>query len=570
MVESEQLLAKTAGVLHPQFSYFSPMRRPEYFKNAWLGRLLVCSIVFLCPVIAVAQSVDTLRQIDNLFSHWNNATPGGSVAVERDGKIIYHKAFGLSDLEYNVPNTIETIFEGGSLSKQFTAMAALLLVSEGKLSLQDDVRKYVPELPSYPGTITIQHLLNHTSGLKDWGVIGSIEGWPRTTRVYTQELALQIICRQRSLNFYPGNEYSYSNSNYSLLVTIVERISKRSLADFTQEKLFGPAGMRNTQWRDNFKEVIPGRAVAYERSGGKYLQDMPFENVHGHGGVLTTTGDLVVWNRQLATHQIGGDQVYKMRIQQGKLNGGKDISYASGLSVQKRNGFTEINHTGATAGYRAVLSYYPEKKLSIAILSNDGSFSPGLAGGQVADIFLGKSQPRKQPTANIAGSEEALKKFEGIYRSVREFDVFTLTYSPGKISSHDGALHVLHPDTLYLDGLYWIAKKPGQMLLKNTGDTATYVKVNPPKTDVASLKEFVGQYQSTEANTIYNVEWRDSGIWINIPAHGSFKLTPSFLDGFLADDEDLYEFKRTKGVVDRFEISTSRAERIPFLKTKAK
>ncbi len=526
-------------------------------------------LVLLIGSIAHAQlpSADTLQRIDQFFSHWNNATPGGVVTVERNGKIIYNKAFGIADLEHNVPNMTETIFEGGSLSKQFTAAAALLLVTEGKLALTDDVRKYIPELPSYPGVITIQQLLNHTSGLKDWGVIGGISGWPRTTRVYTQELALQIICRQRSLNFYPGSEYSYSNSNYSLLVTIIERITKQSLAEFTRTRLFEPAGMKTTQWRDNFREIIPNRSIAYERSEGKYVQEMPFENVHGHGGILTTTQDLIVWNHQLATHTIGGEPVYQMRTQKGKLSGGKEITYAGGLVISARNGFKEISHTGATAAYRAALYYYPGKKLTVAILSNDGTFNPGGGATQVADVFLGKAEPPKAPIKNITASEESLKRFDGIFRSARGYDVFTLDCSSRKVSNDGKTLQVLHADTLYLDREYLIAKKPGQILLKNPSDTNTYVRVKSPVTDVTYLKTLTGPYRSDEADAAYTIELRGNDLWINRPPHGAFKLTPSFYDGFLSADMDLYEFKRTKkGIVDRFELSTSRAERLPFSK----
>jgi CubicO group peptidase (beta-lactamase class C family) len=267
--------------------------------------LLVCTLC-LSFFFAQSQVIDTTRLIDEIFSNWNNATPGGSVLVAKADKIMYQKAFGLADLEHNTPNTTETIFEAGSVSKQFTAASILLLSTEGKLSAQDDVRKYIPELPVYDAPILIQHLLNHTSGLKDWGVIGSLTGYPRTTRVYTQALALEIICKQKSLNFTPGTEYSYSNSNYSLLVTIVERVSGMSLAEFTRTRFFDPLGMKHTKWRNNFREVIPNRAVAYSRTASGYEQQMPFENIHGHGGLLTTPADLMKWNTLLVTHAIGG------------------------------------------------------------------------------------------------------------------------------------------------------------------------------------------------------------------------------------------------------------------------
>lgn len=540
---------------------------------------LLSAILALLVLSAFAQRADTLRQIDQLFAPYHNATPGVSVAVERDGKLIYHKAFGLADLEHGVPNTTTTIFEAGSVSKQFTAAAILLLATEGKLSLDDDVRKYIPELPAYDKPITIRHCMNHTSGLKDWGSVGALSGWPRTTRVYTLDLALQIICRQKSLNFSPGSEYSYSNSGYTLMVVIIERITKMTLAEFTRTRLFEPAGMKHTQWRDNFRQVIPGRAVAYRWRSGVYEEEMPFEHIHGHGGLLTTTEDLIRWNHQLENPTIGGAGMINLREQQGILTNGQTISYAGGLFVNSHNGFREVSHTGATAGYRAYLGWFPKKKLAIALLSNDGTFNPGGIGSQIADIFLGK-QP-SPPLLNRPGidvPETVLKRYEGIYRSVRNFDTFTLTVKDGKVWSNKKALTVLHPDTLYLDRLYWIMKKNGQILLRSSGDTGTYVKVRKPEdaslpgsSTQASpylkyLETLVGVYHSEEADATYRAEVRDGALWLNMVPPGPWKLEPVFYDGFTADG-DLYEFKRNKKEqVLALEVSIGRAERIVFRK----
>lgn len=516
---------------------------------------------------AYAQNADTLQRIDQLFSRWNNATPGVSVAIERNGKMIYQKAFGLADLEHATPNTTETIFEAGSVSKQFTAAAILLLATEGKLSLDDDVRKYVPELPVYDKTITIRHLMNHTSGLKDWGSVGALSGWPRTTRVYTLDLALQIICRQKSLNFSPGSEYSYSNSGYTLMVVIIERISKMSLAEFTRTRLFEPAGMKNTKWRDNFREVVPHRAVAYRRNSGVYEQEMPFEHIHGHGGLLTTTEDLIRWNHQLDKPTIGSADMVKLREQQGMLTNGQTISYAGGLFVTSHNGFREVSHTGATAAYRAYLGWFPEKKICIALLSNDGSFNPGGIGSQIADIFLGKAPspvPLNRPSLALA--EASLKRYEGTYRSLRTFDVFTMSVKDGKVWSNNRALTVLHADTLYHDRLYWIMKKGGQILLKTPADTGTYVKVKAPALTPNYPQELTGTYRSDEADASWRIEVRDGALWAIQTPPGPWKLEPSFYDGFLADG-DLYEFKRNKkGKVVSLEVSVGRAERVVFWK----
>lgn len=538
-------------------------------KRVTLTLLLAVTI----QLTVSAQSRDTMQWIDGLFSHWNNATPGASVAISRNGKIIYKKAFGLADLEHLAPNTTETIFECGSVSKQFTAMSILLLAKDGRLNLQDDVGKHVPELPSYGKPIRIQHLLNHTSGLKDWGTIGALAGWPRTTKVYTQDLALQIICKQQSLNFTPGSEYSYSNTNYSLLVTIVERVSGMSLEKFTRIRFFEPLDMKSTRWRSNFRQIIPGRAIAYATTRDGYEQQMPFENIYGHGGLLTTTSDLLKWNTLLENHTIGGDDVFKQRIKKGRLNNGEEINYASGLFIGKITGQDEIQHSGATAGYRGWLAYYPQTKLSVALLSNDGSFQPAAVGAQIAEIFLGKSVPHPEPAMAIVQPED-LKRFQGTYRSIRHFDAITLEYKDGRIhaSTHNTEkekdVKPLHRDTLYLDGQRWVYLTPDLIMTTDATDTLRYARVAPPSTDPTKLKALEGTYWSDEAEVVFEIKLRGNQLLAQRKPTQSFPLHASFHDGFFSDTSQLFEFLRNKqGVVTVLLVSQSRAERVRFIKT---
>jgi hypothetical protein len=340
-----------------------------------------------------------------------------------------------------------------------------------------------------------------------------------------------------------------------------------SLAEFTRTRLFEPAGMKKTKWRDNFREVIPNRAVAYRRNNGVYEQEMPFEHIHGHGGLLTTTEDLIQWNHQLEKPTIGGSNMVNLREQQGLLTNGQTISYAGGLFVAVHNGFREVSHTGATAGYRAYLGWFPEKKLSIALLSNDGGFNPGGIGSQIADIFLGKTpSPAALNRPSLTVAEASLKRYEGTYRSLRTFDVLTMSLKDGKIWSNDRALTVLHADTLYLDRFYWIMKKGGQILLKTPADTATYVKMKSPAVTPDYLQELTGAYLSDEADASWRIEVRDGALWATQTPPGPWKLEPAFYDGFRSDG-DLYEFKRNKkGKVVSLEVSVGRAERVVFRK----
>lgn len=403
-------------------------------------------LLFLLVKTTFAQQNDTTARIDKLFSSWNNSTPGGSILVARGEKILYQKAFGLADLERNVPNTVNTIFEAGSVSKQFTAFSILLLESEGKLKLTDDVRKYIPELPVYEAPITILHLFNHTSGLKDWGSIGALSGWPRGSRDYTLALGLHIIFKQKTTNFKPGNEYSYSNSNYTLLAEIVQRVSKQSLEDFTRDRLFKPMGMTNTRWRSNFRDIIPNRAQAYSRNGDGYQLEMPFEHIYGHGGLLTTTSDLLKWNRILETHQLGGDALHVKRMQRGKLNDGKEIYYAAGIQNGVWNNVTEIGHSGATAGYRSWLAYYPSKKLTVALLSNDASFANIDVGHEIAEVYFGpepKEVRHEVSTISTDGFIFDPKQFAGSYYSEEAECTFKIIENNGALEAVNDALETI-------------------------------------------------------------------------------------------------------------------------------
>ena len=255
-------------------------------------------LVPLCPAQKLTPPPDARDRVDRIFSRFHRDNgPGCAVAASLDGATALSAAYGMADLEHDVPLRPDSIFEAGSVSKQFTAAAVLLLAQQGKLSLDDAVRKYIPELPDYGAPLTIRHLLNHTSGLRDWGSVEAIAGWPRTTRAYTHAHVLDILSRQRALNYPPGAEYSYSNSGYNLAAILVERVAGKPFAEFTREAIFTPLGMSSTSWRDDFRRIVKGRAIAYSENGGVMRQLMPFEDVHGNGGLLTTVGDLLKWNQ---------------------------------------------------------------------------------------------------------------------------------------------------------------------------------------------------------------------------------------------------------------------------------
>jgi CubicO group peptidase (beta-lactamase class C family) len=410
----------------------------------------------LASGLAASQATQTavdLAKVDAVFGRWSTNTAGCAVGVGVGGKSVLEKAYGMADLEHDVPNKADTIFEAGSVSKQFTAAAILLLAAEGKLSIDDPVRKYIPELPDYGSPLTIRHMLNHTSGLRDWGSLAGIAGWPRGTRVHTHAHVIEILSRQQALNFTPGTRYSYSNSGYNLNAVIVSRVSGMPFAEFSQKRIFQPLGMTRTSWRDDYTRIVKDRAIAYSGAGILLRQDMPFENVHGNGGLLTTVGDLLKWNENFVAPKVGDAALVARQQVLSKFPSGNDMTYAAGLMLGVYKGLPEVSHSGSTAGYRAFLTRFPKQHVSVAVLCNAGSADATAAAHAVSDLYLGgranAGAPRPPTPAENRGplvtivpdnsyepSAANLAEFAGTYLSDEIETTLTIEVKNGVLVAH--------------------------------------------------------------------------------------------------------------------------------------
>ncbi len=409
------------------------------------ARLAILAAFLGALALPFPGAAQTPAALDEIFARWDGlASPGCAVGVEQPGVPTLEAAYGMANLEFDIPNSPGTIFEAGSVSKQFTAAAVALLILDGRLGYEDDIRLYLPEMPDYGPTLEIRHLLNHTSGLRDWGAVAAISGWGRGDRTYTHAHVLDIAARQSALNYLPGEAYSYTNTGYNLLVMIVERITGESFADFSRTHIFEPLGMLDTQWRDDYRRIVPGRATAYSPAGeGSYRINQPIENVHGNGGLLTTVADLLRWNAALASGDFGGEGFTELMHRQGVLNDGEVITYASGLQVTRFRGVPVVNHTGATAGYRAYLGRYPERGLSVTVLCNTADANPGGLGGQVSALFLGDAvaamseggggAPTTEPSPWTPTVAE-LQSIAGIYHSYDAETTLEVTVEEGTLT----------------------------------------------------------------------------------------------------------------------------------------
>ena len=351
------------------------------------------------------------EQVDDLFMTWDTKnTPGAAVAVVKGGKIIYKKGYGMAHLEYDIPISPASVFHIASVSKQFTVFATLLLEKQGKLSLDDDIRKYIPEVPDFGKTITLRHLASHTSGLRDqWNLLG-IAGW-RLDDVITKEHVLKLISTQKELNFDPGEEYMYCNTGFTLLAEVVERVSGMSFVDFTSRFIFKPLQMKSTLFYDDHEKIVKNRAYSYYQDSTGYKKSvLSYANV-GATSLFTTVEDLSLWTTNFLTPKVGdADIILKMNTQ-ATLNNGKTFGGALGQFVGKYKGLNEISHGGADAGYRTFLARFPDEDLSVIVFSNDAAFNSGGIAHKVADIYLKdkiKEEPKKEEIKSEVKSEEII------------------------------------------------------------------------------------------------------------------------------------------------------------------
>ena len=269
---------------------------------------LIAVALLTPPHLAAQVSADTAAMIDQVFASFSRTNgPGCTIGIDRNDAPLFRRGYGMASLESNVPMTELSVVESGSVAKQFTAGAITYLALQGKLSLDDPIRKYLPELPDYGSPVTIRMALNHTSGIRDMWTLFELAGMGSGTHLYTMDRALAMVYRQKELNFPPNSAFLYSNSGFLLLAEIVNRVSGQPLARFSEELFFKPLGMTHTQWRDDWNRVVPGRVTAYNRDDNGTLRvDMPFMSVYGAGGLLTTVGDLLKWNYHLNTQRSVG------------------------------------------------------------------------------------------------------------------------------------------------------------------------------------------------------------------------------------------------------------------------
>ena len=394
---------------------------------------------------------DTLKaKVDQLFAEWNRPdSPGAAVAVTRDGEVIYKQGYGMANLEYDIPITTSTIFDIASVSKQFAAFAIVTLSHQGKLSIDDDIRTHLSDVPNFGSTITIRHLLHHTSGLRDWVQSLSIAG-DLMDDVISFKHILKMARHQKALNFEPGAAYLYSNTGYNLLAEIVETVTGDSFREWTDTHIFKPLGMTHSHFHDDYEMILKNRAYSYQAvENGGFKHAVNNTTALGSSSLYSTVEDLAKWILNLETANIGGQTVIEQMHQRGMLNNGEQINYAFGLNIGEYRGLKTVGHSGSWRGFRSHLIRFPDQKFGVVILCNLDTFNPlGLA-EKVADIYLADvlapveaSEPDKaagptEETKPESLTSEQLAEFEGDYYTEELDTTYTIrARGDGLVAQH--------------------------------------------------------------------------------------------------------------------------------------
>ena len=433
-------------------------------------------------------------RVDRIFAQWDRTdSPGCALGVYHNGRVEYARGYGMANLELGVALSPQSVFDIGSTSKQFTAMSIMLLARDGKLSLDDDIRKFIPELPKYKETITIRHILTHTSGIRDYLTLWALAGVDDADLTTDQD-ALDLIVRQRELNFAPGEQWLYSNSGFFLASVIVQRTSGKSLAQFAAERIFAPLGMTHTRFNNDHMAIIANRATGYapRDSGGLATAMSNFEQT-GDGAVQTSIEDLQRWDENFYTGTVGGAETLALMQKTATLNDGKPQTYALGLMVDKYRGLRTVSHGGSWAGYRAELLRFPDEHLSVACLCNLSRTNPSMLARRVAEIYLGdRMTPTGEASVVAAGrqtrdsvasswkpSASDLAAFAGRYESPELETTYSLSVDNGKLMLHRRrsapiALTPTTSDTFRAEGItYRFVREKGRVtgLLVDAGRT---------------------------------------------------------------------------------------------------
>lgn len=563
--------------------------------------LVLHSAAAMADTSDTSQTTELTQRVDALFSAYDAGSPGCALGVIRNGELVYKKGYGNASLEFGVPIDPEnTVFAIGSTSKQFTAAAILLLVQDGKISLTDDIRQYLPEMPNYGKAISIDHMLSHTSGLRDYTVLMTMGTGVREVDYSSDADAMAIILRQTSLNFAPGAHFMYSNTNYFLLAKIVERLSSQPFGTFLQERIFQPLNMRHTRVRDKYDVVVPQRAMGYAPSAtdGYSMKDVNWEQV-GNTGVLSTVSDLAKWDGNFYQPRVGGEWLVKQLQQNAIRRDGIRLSHARGLIVDGAyRGMRSVHHAGDTAAFHAQLFRLPEQRFSAVVLCNVDGVDQTLLSFKVADIFLADeikkrratvAQPGARPAARAPApasmpSASELESYAGVYLERYSQSLHAMEARDGHLwyrapqrepvaLEPGGAQRFRLPGKM--ENLFQFSRQDKRALLtigSGADEPLELVRVKPVQTDRVRLEDYAGTYFSPEINVHWTIVTKDGKLYKQAQREASKPMSPAFEDAYTVtiDDQELLRFTRnSRQRITGFIVDNPRVLNVVFSRTRS-
>lgn len=523
-------------------------------------------------VILSLAGTSTHAQVDSLFADWNHLdTPGAAIAVIQDGQVIHKRGYGQASLEHHIPITAKTVFDVASVSKQFAAFAVAILVDEGKLALEDDMREYLPEMPDFGETITIRHLVHHTSGLRDWPGMLAMAGRSMEDVISYDEI-LAMARNQKTLNFTPGDQYSYSNTGYTLLALIVERVTGLSFREYTDRHIFRPLGMVHTWFQDDHEELVANRAYGYRPDGTSYRRIGNGLMALGSSSLHTTIDDLILWVLNLDDQRVGSKAVHAMMEQRAPLNGGGDNAYAFGQLIGTYRGLRTINHSGSWAGFRSIIMRFPDHDFAVILASNTTDISVQHA-FQIVDAHLGEFMETAPSAPGIITDIDVNpEEYAGTY-DIMDALVVRLTSANGLLQAHVPAQPTAVLSPIGVDSFHvsnWNAivsfeRDTDGQVTRMVGLGRTVQRIQPKKD--LNVDSYAGGYYSMELKVSYSLSVRNDTLTAVGPRGNEIALIPASEDVFVTDSwyMPVIRFKRdAASQLTHFEASNARSLRVEF------
>ena len=521
-----------------------------------------------------SEAQESQPNVDRIFAAYDHAdSPGCALGVIRDGRFVYRKGYGMGSLELGVPLSPSSIFYMGSVSKQFTAASIVLAAEQGLLSLDDNVRKYIPELPDYGHPITLREMLHHTSGLRDFLTL--LEFADRDAAgIHSEAEIIDLIARQKGLNNVPGERYIYSNTNYFLLGVVIRRVTGKSLAEFAAANIFQPLHMTHTRFYDDHTVVLPGRVAAYDDAGnGKFQVDWSTEyDIVGAGGLTSSVDDLLAWDRNFYDNRLGKGTLVKELETPGVFNNGKTNSYALGLELSTYRGLPVVEHSGALYGYRTEILRFPQQRFTVLCLCNLANANVTGLSRRVADVYLAGNLKTESDAPRASGSESFPRpdQFAGEYLDPGNHFLYTFTASGNDLMAWGAALRRTGPNQ-FRDlgtGTITFTESSGKMRATLAMDGENFFsgdKVDPPRLDAAAISAYAGKYASAEIDAAYTLSVRDGGLLLHVGWEPPQKLEAVAPDTFESDEFGTIVFQRNEvGQISGFSLYSVNARGVAF------